>query len=107
MTKEEKKMDRRLSSVVWSLLGIPVVFALVIFVLGNMLGIERFQTDNYSALRFGFVILGLLIALLDLLRYQETRLWEVGARQGRLDGNCALSMPSFRGFNVTVFVVPR
>jgi uncharacterized membrane protein len=53
-------MDKRLSSVVWSLLGTLALFALVVFVLGNMLGIERFQTDNATlALRFGFVILGL------------------------------------------------
>ena len=101
-------MDKRFSSVLWSLLGILVVFALVIFVLGNMLGIERFQTDNATlALRFGFVILGLLIAFAIYYATRTSPAWEVGTRQVVWMAIGAALYAVFSWFfNATVFVVP-
>lgn len=101
-------MDKRLSSVVWSLLGILAVFALLIFVLGNMLGIERFQTDNATlVLRFGFVILGLLIAFGIYYATRESPAWEVGTRQVVWMAIGAALYAVFSWFfNATVFVVP-
>ena len=101
-------MDKRLSSVVWSLLGILAVFALVIFVLGNMLGIERFQTDNATlVLRFGFVILGVLIAFAIYYFTRESAAWEVGTRQVVWMAIGAALYAVFSWFfNATVFVVP-
>ena len=101
-------MDTRLSSVVWSLLGILALFAVIIFVLGNMLGIERFQTDNATlALRFGFVILGLLIAFGIYYFTKESPAWEVGTRQVVWMAIGAALYAVFSWFfNVTVFVVP-
>jgi uncharacterized membrane protein len=101
-------MDKRLTSVVWSLLGTLAVFALIVFVLGNMLGIERFQTDNATlALRFGFVILGLLIAFAIYYVTKESPAWEVGTRQVVWMAIGAALYAVFSWFfNATVFVVP-
>jgi uncharacterized membrane protein len=101
-------MDRTLSSAVGSFLGVLAVFALVVFVLGNMLGIERFQTDNATlALRFGFVIVGLLIAFAIYYVTRDNPAWEVGTRQVVWMAIGAALYAVFSWFfNATVFVVP-
>ncbi|MCL4824975.1 MAG: hypothetical protein KJZ57_12235, partial [Anaerolineales bacterium] len=69
-------MDKRLSSVVIWLVAILAIFAIIVFVLGNTLGIERFQTDNATlGLRFLFVIVGLLIAFAVYLFTKENKAW--------------------------------
>jgi len=101
-------MDKKLTSVLWSLFGILAIFAIIMFVLGSMLGIERFQTDKATLLlRFGFVILGLLIAFAVYFFSKENIAWEVGTRQVVWMAIGAALYAVFSWFfNVTVFVIP-
>jgi uncharacterized membrane protein len=101
-------MDKRLSSVLIWLVAIFAIFAIIVFVLGNMLGIERFQTDNSTlGLRFGFVILGLLIAFAVYFFSKDNKAWEVGTREVVwMAVGAALYAVFSWYFNATVFVVP-
>lgn len=101
-------MDKRLSSVLIWLVAIFAIFAVIVFVLGNMLGIERFQTDNATlGLRFGFVILGLLIAFAVYFFTRDNKAWEVGTREVVwMAVGAALYAVFSWYFNATVFVVP-
>ncbi len=56
-------MDRRLTYLTIALIVILAIFLLLVYVGGNILGIERLQTGENPLLRFAFVIIGLLIAL--------------------------------------------
>ncbi|MBV6395618.1 MAG: hypothetical protein HFACDABA_01196 [Anaerolineales bacterium] len=101
-------MDKRLTSVVTWLVIIFGVFALLVFVLGNMLGIERFQTDNSTlGLRFAFVVIGLLIAFAVYFFNKDSKAWEVGTREvvWMAIGAALYAVFSWY-FNATVFVVP-
>ncbi len=101
-------MDKRLSSVLIWLVAIFAIFAVIVFVLGNLLGIERFQTDNATlGLRFGFVILGLLIAFAVYFFNKDNQAWEVGTREvvWMAIGAALYAVFSYV-FNGTVFVVP-
>jgi len=101
-------MDKRLSSVVIWLVAILAIFAIIVFVLGNTLGIERFQTDNATlGLRFLFVIVGLLIAFAVYLFTKDNKAWEVGTREvvWMAIGAALYAVFSWY-FNATVFVVP-
>jgi len=101
-------MDKKLASVLWSLLGVLAIFAIIIFVLGSMLGIERFQTDQATLLlRFGFVVLGALIVFAVYFVNKENAAWEVGTRQVVWMAIGAALYAVFSWFfNVTVFVIP-
>ncbi len=101
-------MDSRLRSVLTWLVAILAVFAVLVFVLGNLLGIERFQTDNATlGLRFFFVILGLLIAFAVHYFTKDNKAWEVGTREvvWMAIGAALYAIFSWY-FNATVFVVP-
>lgn len=101
-------MDKKLTNVILALLSIVVIFALVIFVLGNMLGLPNFQTDQATVpLRFGFVFLGLLIAFAVYYFTRENKVWEVGTREvvWMAIGAALYAVFSWL-FNGTVFVVP-
>lgn len=101
-------MDKRLTSVVTWLVIILGIFALLVFVLGNMLGIERFQTDNSTlGLRFLFVVFGLLIAFAVYFFNKDNKAWEVGTREvvWMAIGAALYAVFSWY-FNATVFVVP-
>jgi uncharacterized membrane protein len=101
-------MNKRMSSVLIWLVAILAIFALIVFVLGNMLGIERFQTDNATlGLRFGFVILGLLVAFAVYFFNKDNKAWEVGTREvvWMAIGAALYAVFSWY-FNATVFVVP-
>ncbi len=101
-------MDKRLTSVLTWLTVILAIFAVLVFVLGNLLGIERFQTDNTTlGLRFFFVILGLLIAFVVYYFTRENKAWEVGTREvvWMAIGAALYAIFSWY-FNATVFVVP-
>ena len=101
-------MDKRLSSVLIWLVAIFAIFAIIVFVLGNMLGIERFQTDNATlGLRFGFVVLGLLIAFAVYFFNKDNKAWEVGTREvvWMAIGAALYAVFSWY-FNATVFVIP-
>lgn len=101
-------MDKRLSSVLIWLLVILAIFALLVFVLGNMLGMERFQTEQSTlGLRFVFVLIGLLIAFAIYYFNKDNAAWEVGTRQvvWMAIGAALYAVFSWY-FNATVFVVP-
>ena len=101
-------MDKRLVSVVTWLVIIFGIFALLVFVLGNMLGMERFQTDNSTlGLRFLFVVIGLLIAFAVYFFNKDNKAWEVGTREvvWMAIGAALYAVFSWY-FNATVFVVP-
>ncbi|MGC8856402.1 MAG: ECF transporter S component [Anaerolineae bacterium] len=101
-------MDKKLTNVVLALLSIAVIFALVIFVFGNMLGLPNFQTDQATVpLRFAFVFLGLLIAFAVYYFTRENKVWEVGTREvvWMAIGAALYAVFSWL-FNGTVFVVP-
>ena len=74
-------MDKKLSSISLTLFAILVIFLLLVYVGGNVMGIERLQTGENPILRFVFVIIGLLIALAIYYLTRQSPAWEVGTRQ--------------------------
>jgi uncharacterized membrane protein len=100
-------MDKKLASVIYSLIAILAILLLLVYVLGNVMGNERFQTGENPLLRFVFVIVGLLIAFLIYYFTRENPAWEVGTRQvvWMAIGAALYAMFSWL-FNGTVFVVP-
>lgn len=103
-------MNKKLVSVVTWLVIILGIYALLVFVLGNMLGISRFQVQDETprlGLRFLFVILGLLIAFAVYFFNKDNKAWEVGTREvvWMAIGAALYAVFSWY-FNTTVFVVP-
>ena len=100
-------MDKKLSSIIWTLVVILVVFLLLIYVGGNVMGVERLQTGENPVLRFVFVIVGLLIAFLVYYFTRENAAWQVGTREvvWMAIGAALYAVFSWL-FNGTVFVVP-
>lgn len=100
-------MDKKLTSVIYSLVAILAILLLLVYVVGNVLGNERFQTGENPVLRFVFVIVGLLIAFLIYYSTRENPAWEVGTRQvvWMAIGAALYAVFSWL-FNGTVFVVP-
>ena len=101
-------MDKRLTNVLLSLVGILAIFAIVILIFGNALKIPNFQTDQATlVLRFVFVILGLLIAFVVYFFTKENQAWEVGTRQVVWMAIGAALYAVFSAlFNSSVFLVP-
>ncbi len=83
------------------------IFLGLIYVGGNMLGIESLQTGENPLLRFAFVIIGLLIVFAIYWFTRENRIWEVGTREVvyMAIGAALYAIFSYI-FNGTVFVVP-
>jgi uncharacterized membrane protein len=101
-------MNKKMLNILLALLAILAIFALAIFLVGNVMGVSRFQTDQATVLlRFGFVVLGLLIALAVYLATRENKAWEIGTRQvvWMAIGAALYAVFSWL-FNGTVFVVP-
>jgi uncharacterized membrane protein len=101
-------MDKKLLNMLLTLLVVLAIFALAVFLVGNVLGVERFQTDQATVLlRFAFVVLGLLIALAIYLATRENKAWEIGTRQvvWMAIGAALYAVFSWL-FNGSVFVVP-
>ena len=100
-------MDKKLSSIIWTLVVVLVVFLLLIYVGGNVMGVERLQTGENPVLRFVFVIVGLLIAFLVYYFTRENEAWQVGTREvvWMAIGAALYAVFSWL-FNGTVFVVP-
>jgi hypothetical protein len=102
-------MDKRLTNVLVSLGVILVIFAIVMFVLGTQsIGPFNFSVDQATlALRFVFVIIGLLIAFAVYYFTRENTAWEVGTREvvWMAIGAALYAVFSWL-FNGTVFVVP-
>lgn len=98
-------MDRKLTSVVLSLLGVLVFFLAVAF-LGPLLN-PNLKLDNTGVLRFVFVVIGLLIVFAVYFATRQSRMWEVGTREVVLMAiGAALYAILSYVFNGTVFVVP-
>ena len=102
-------MDKKLTNVLISLGVILVIFAIIMFALGTQtIGPLNFQVDQPTlALRFAFVILGLLIAFAVYLFTRDNKAWEVGTREvvWMAIGAALYAVFSWL-FNGTVFVVP-
>ncbi len=100
-------MDKKLQNVMLTLVGVLVLFLLLIYVGGNLMGIERLQTGENPVLRFVFVIIGLLIAFFVYYFTRENKIWEVGTREvvWMAIGAALYAVFSWL-FNGSVFVVP-
>ncbi len=100
-------MDKRASTVLWTLVATLAIFLLLIYVGGNLMGIERLQTGENPVLRFVFVVVGLLITYLVYYFTRDHEAWEVGTRQvvWMAIGAALYAIFSWL-FNGTVFVVP-
>jgi len=100
-------MDKKLQSVFLTLLAILVVFISLVYIGGNMMGIERLQTGENPVLRFVFVIIGLLIAFAVYYATRTNKIWEVGTREvvWMAIGAALYAVLSWL-FNGTVFFVP-
>jgi uncharacterized membrane protein len=98
-------MDRKLTSVVLSLIGVLVFFLLIVWV-GGMLN-ESLQLDETALLRFVFVIIGLLIVFAVYWLTRDREIWQVGTREVvYMAIGAALYAIFSYVFNGTVFAVP-
>jgi len=98
---------KKIVGVVLALVVILAVIILTVVILGNWLGIERFQTGENPILRYAAVIVGILIALAIFLATRNNKAWEVGTRQVVWMAIGAALYAVFSWiFNGTVFVVP-
>lgn len=100
-------MDKKLLSVVGTLVAILVIVMGAVLLVGNMLGNERFQTGENPILRFVFVGVGLLIVFGVYYFTKENKIWEVETRHVvyMAIGAALYAIFSYL-FNGTVFVVP-
>jgi uncharacterized membrane protein len=83
------------------------IFLALVYIGGNVLGIERLQTGENPLLRFVFVIVGLLIVFGVYWATRESGIWEVGTREVvyMAIGAALYAIFSYI-FNGTVFLVP-
>jgi uncharacterized membrane protein len=100
-------MDRKLLNLILTLVIVFLFFLLVVWIGGNVLGIERLQTGERPLLRFVFVGVGAIIALAIYWFTRENKAWEVGTREVvyMAIGAALYAVFSYL-FNGTVFVVP-
>ncbi|MFZ1042196.1 MAG: ECF transporter S component [Anaerolineales bacterium] len=104
-------MDKKLTNVLISLVMVLAIFGIIMFAFGaskNNIGPFNFQVDQPTlALRFAFVVLGLLIAFAVYLFTRDTKAWEVGTHEvvWMAIGAALYAVFSWL-FNGTVFVVP-
>jgi len=98
-------MDRKLVSVVGSLVAVLVFFLLVVWI-GAAIN-PSLKLDQTALLRFVFVIIGLLIVFLVYWFTKESKIWEVGTREVvyMAIGAALYAVFSYL-FNGTVFAVP-
>lgn len=98
-------MDKKLVSVVLSLVGVLAFFLLIIWI-GGMMN-ESLQLDEFALLRFVFVIIGLLIVFVVFYVTRDNEIWQVDTREVvyMAIGAALYAVFSFL-FNGTVFVVP-
>ena len=103
-------MDKKQLSVLGAMLALLAIFAIIMFGLGNTkgIGIFNFSVDQATLpIRFGFVVLGVLIAVGVYFATSENKIWVVGTREVvyMAIGAALYAVFSFL-FNGTVFVVP-
>lgn len=98
-------MDRKLVSVILSLLGVLAFFLLIVWI-GGMINPDL-KLDETGVLRFAFVAIGLLIVFVVYLLTKQSKIWEVGTREVvyMAIGAALYAVLSFL-FNGTVFAVP-
>jgi uncharacterized membrane protein len=98
-------MDRKLTSVIVSLVAVLVFFLLIVWI-GGMINPDL-QLDETGVLRFAFVGIGLLIVFIVYLLTRQSQIWEVGTREVvyMAIGAALYAVLSFL-FNGTVFAVP-
>lgn len=98
-------MNKRLLSVLLSLVAVLVFFLLIVWI-GGMINPDL-QLDETAVLRFVFVGIGLLIVLIVYLLTRSSKIWEVGTREVvyMAIGAALYAIFSYL-FNGTVFVVP-
>ncbi|MCH7587873.1 MAG: ECF transporter S component [Chloroflexi bacterium] len=98
-------MDRKLSSVIFSLAAVLVGFLLVVYIGGSVN--ESLQLDETALLRFVFVGFGLAAVFVIYWLTRDNDAWEVGTRQVVYMGIGAALYAVFSFlFNGTVFAVP-
>ena len=100
-------MDRKMLGVILTLIIVFAFFLGLVYVGGNMLGVERLQTGERPLLRFAFVGIGLVAAFLVYAFTKENKAWAVGTREVvyMAIGAALYAVFSYL-FNGTVFVVP-
>lgn len=98
-------MDRKLVSVILSIVGVFAFFLLIVWI-GGMIN-PNLQLDETGVLRFAFVGIGLLIVFVVYLLTRQSKIWEVGTREVvyMAIGAALYAVLSFL-FNGTVFAVP-
>ena len=98
-------MDRKLISVIGSLVAVLVVFLLIVWI-GGMIN-DSLKLDETALLRFVFVIVGLVIVFIVYWTTRSSGLWEVGTREVvyMAIGAALYAVFSYL-FNGTVFAVP-
>ena len=97
----------RLTSIILALIVVFLVIFGLVWIGGNVMGIERLQTGENPVLRFVFVLVGLLIAFVIYWLTRDRDIWEVGTRQVvYMAIGAALYAVFSYIFNGTVFVVP-
>jgi uncharacterized membrane protein len=97
----------RLTSIILALIVVFLIIFGLVWIGGNVLGMERLQTGENPVLRFVFVLVGLLIAFVIYWFTRDRDIWEVGTRQVvyMAIGAALYAVFSYL-FNGTVFVVP-
>jgi uncharacterized membrane protein len=97
----------RLTSIILALIAVFLIFLGLIWIGGNLLGVEQLQTGENPVLRFVFVLVGLFVVFLIYWFTREKEIWEVGTRHVvyMAIGAALYAVFSYL-FNGTVFVVP-
>jgi uncharacterized membrane protein len=98
-------MDRKLLSVILSLVAVLVFFLAIVWI-GGLINPDL-QLDETGVLRFAFVAIGLAIVFVVYLVTRQSKIWEVGTREVvyMAIGAALYAILSFL-FNGTVFAVP-
>ena len=98
-------MDRKLLSVILSLIAVLVFFLGIVWIGGQIN--PSLKLDETGVLRFAFVGIGLLIVFVVYLLTRQSKIWEVGTREVvyMAIGAALYAILSFL-FNGTVFAVP-
>lgn len=100
-------MDKKLMSVAGALVVILAIFLGMVYIGGNVMGIERLQTGDNPVLRFVFVIVGMVGVFVVYYFTRDHAVWTVGTREVvyMAIGAALYAVFSFL-FNGTVFAVP-
>lgn len=101
-------MDKKFWNVLISLAVVLGIFAVIMFFISRPIGALNFEVDQATVgLRFLFVVVGILLALVVYFFSRDNKAWEVGTREvvWMAIGAALYAVLSWL-FNGTVFVVP-